>query len=106
MNENNNNKKKPQQKWSLTLKSCHLLCPNIKLFSEIQMKILLSIFFLGGVLGQMRSTWPPWARPGINCLEYDGSKVPDCKQFVDPTIREPYYHPHSSSMHLYKIKKN
>jgi len=61
------------------------------------MKILLSLLFLGGVLGQMRSTWPPWARPGINCLEYDGSKVPDCKQFVDPAIREPYYHPHSSN---------
>jgi len=58
---------------------------------------LLGLVFLDGAFGQMRSTWPPWARPGTNCLEYDGSKVPDCRLFVDPSIGEPYYHPHSSN---------
>ena len=66
---------------------------------------LLTIFSLDGTFGQMRSTWPPWARPGENCLEYDGSRVPDCKKFVDPVIKEPYYHPHSSSMQIETINK-
>ena len=59
--------------------------------------LLLGIFFLEGTLGQMRSTWPPWAHPGEECLTYDGSRVPDCKQFIDPEIKEPYYHPHNTS---------
>jgi len=59
--------------------------------------LLLTILSLDGTFAQMRSTWPPWARPGENCLEYDGSIVPDCTKFVDPVIKEPYYHPHSSN---------
>ena len=59
--------------------------------------LLLGIFFLDGTLGQMRSTWPPWAHPGEECLTYDGSRVPDCRQFIDPEIKEPYYHPHNTS---------
>jgi len=43
----------------------------------------------------MRSTWPPVYNPGEGCLAYDGSKVPDCREFIDPAIGEPYYHPHS-----------
>ena len=31
------------------------------------------------------------------CLPYDGSVVPDCSKYMDPTIRRPYYHEHSSS---------
>ena len=35
--------------------------------------------------------------PIIECLPYDGSVVPDCSKYMDPLIREPYYHEHSSS---------
>ena len=35
--------------------------------------------------------------PGQDCLPYDGSLVPDCSKYMDPTIRRPYYHEHSSS---------
>ena len=35
--------------------------------------------------------------PGIDCLPYDGSVVPDCSKFVDPITKQPYYHEHSSS---------
>jgi len=57
---------------------------------------LLGTFFLGDTYGQeMRSTWPPIFHPGEECLAYDGSKVPDCREFIDPGTLEPYYHPHS-----------
>ena len=35
--------------------------------------------------------------PGVDCLPYDGSVVPDCSKFVDPITKQPYYHEHSSS---------
>jgi len=48
------------------------------------------------VVGQdFKSTWPPEFHPGEDCLAYDGSKVPDCRDFVNPITKEPYYHPHS-----------
>ena len=46
---------------------------------------------------EMRSTWPDNIFPGEECLPYDGSKVPDCSKFVDPVLKQPYYHEHSSS---------
>ena len=46
---------------------------------------------------QAGSTWPTDVVPGNDCLPYDGSKVPDCTQFVDPDHYIPYYHEHSSS---------
>jgi len=63
----------------------------------IKLLSLLLIFFLEETSGQFRSTWPPWARPGEECLEYDGSKVPDCRDFIDPQIKQPFYHYHSSN---------
>ena len=38
--------------------------------------------------------------PGIDCLTYDGSVVPDCSKFVDPITKQPYFHEHSASMAL------
>ena len=35
--------------------------------------------------------------PGIDCLPYDGSVVPNCAEFVDPVTKQPYYHEHSNS---------
>ena len=35
--------------------------------------------------------------PGMDCLPYDGSVVPDCSKYVDPITKQPYYHEHSSS---------
>ena len=46
---------------------------------------------------QVYSTWPDDIYPGENCLPYDGSKVPDCSEFVDPILKQPFYHQHSSS---------
>jgi len=46
---------------------------------------------------QAGSTWPTDVVPGEYCLPYDGSKVPDCTQFVDPDHYIPYYHEHSSN---------
>ena len=57
----------------------------------------LILFFIDGASGQLRSTWPTWAGPGDCGLEYDGSKVPDCGDFLDPVSKQPYYHQHSSS---------
>ena len=46
---------------------------------------------------KVRSTWPGDIFPGENCLPYDGSKVPDCSEYVKPPHFEPYYHEHSFS---------
>ena len=46
---------------------------------------------------KVRSTWPGDISPGENCLPYDGSKVPDCSEYVKPPHFEPYYHEHSFS---------
>ena len=46
---------------------------------------------------QVRSTWPDGIFPGENCLPYDGSKVPDCSEYIDPNHYIPYYHEHSQS---------
>ena len=27
--------------------------------------------------------------PGEECLPYDGSRVPDCREFIDPLAKEP-----------------
>ena len=35
--------------------------------------------------------------PPQECLPYDGSVVPDCSKYIDPTTKQPYYHEHSSS---------
>jgi len=59
--------------------------------------VILACFSLAGVQGQMRSTFPPWGHTGEECLPYDGSKVPDCRLFVDPATKQPYYHPHNTN---------
>ena len=67
--------------------------------------VTLALLGLGGVSclpqptphPEMRSTWPDNIFPGEECLPYDGSKVPDCSKFVDPVLKQPYYHEHSSS---------
>ena len=46
---------------------------------------------------QVRSTWPNGIYPGEHCLPYDGSKVPDCSEYVNPDHYVPYYHEHSAS---------
>ena len=46
---------------------------------------------------QVRSTWPEGIFPGEECLPYDGSKVPDCSEYIDPNHYVPYYHEHSAS---------
>merc|ERR1711971_361000 len=46
---------------------------------------------------QVGSTWPDDVIPDEFCLPYDGSKVPDCSQYVDPEHYIPYYHEHSSN---------
>ena len=51
---------------------------------------------------QAGSTWCDGCgdNPDDFCLPYDGSKVPDCSQYVDPDHYLPYYHQHSSSEFL------
>ena len=50
---------------------------------------------------QVYSTWPDDIYPGENCLPYDGSKVPDCSEYIDPNHYIPYYHEHSQSRELH-----
>lgn len=35
--------------------------------------------------------------PEPYCLPYDGSVVPDCKKYVDPIAKKPYYKEHATS---------
>ena len=35
--------------------------------------------------------------PGVDCLPYDGSVVPDCSKYIDPVTKEPVFKEHSSS---------
>ena len=35
--------------------------------------------------------------PGQDCLPYDGSVVPDCRKYVDPITKQPYFKEHSAS---------
>jgi len=58
--------------------------------------MIVGILFIEGILATY-TDWPDWARPGEDCLPFDGSRVPDCKMFVDPILKQPYYHPHSSN---------
>jgi len=69
------------------------------------MKVLaiLGVFFIEVAFGSGEScsypewpNWPDWARPGEECEPYDGSCVPNCKYFIDPALKQPYYHQHSS----------
>ena len=47
---------------------------------------------------KVRSTWPEDIIDDEgNCLPYDGSKVPDCSEYIDPDHYVPYYHEHSFS---------
>jgi len=69
-------------------------------FYKRMMTSPLTLYVLGSLAiaarcQEMRSTWPPQFNPGEECLAYDGSKVPDCTEFIDPVLKEPYYHPHS-----------
>ena len=41
--------------------------------------------------------------PFQECLPDDGSVVPDCSKFVDPILKWPYYHEHSTSKTLFKV---
>jgi len=70
----------------------------IHFYKRIMMPSIF-LYVFGGLVVlascQQRSTWPPDISPGEECLPYDGSKVPDCREFVNPITKEPYYHPHS-----------
>jgi hypothetical protein len=46
---------------------------------------------------EVQSTWPDDIYPGFECLPYDGTKVPDCKEYVTPGTGESYFHEHSQS---------
>ena len=52
---------------------------------------------LNPVIGQIRSTWPPDVIPDPNCLDYDGSKVPDCTEYIDQANNQPVFIEHSFS---------
>lgn len=58
--------------------------------------LLLGVFLIEGITG-MTSDWPDGIFTGEDCLTYDGSRVPDCSDFIDPQIKQPYYHPHSEN---------
>jgi hypothetical protein len=53
----------------------------------------LVLFFLDISLGKLSS----FAKPGGSMVGYDGSRIPDCLNFIDPETKQPYYHTHSSS---------
>ena len=55
------------------------------------------LFSLDDVTGQIRSTWPPDVDPDPNCLDYDGSKVPDCREYIDGVTKQPVFIEHSYS---------
>ena len=57
---------------------------------------LVNLFFFNPVFGQIRSTWPPDVVPDPTCLDYDGSKVPDCRDHVGGG-GEPVFIEHSFS---------
>ena len=38
--------------------------------------------------------------PGIDCLPYDGSVVPNCDEYINPITKQPYYKEHSNSEFL------
>ena len=63
------------------------------------MFLLLTIFsFLNiCVLGQNENYLKAILSPKSNCLPYDGSVIPDCRDLIDPDIRNPVFVEHSTS---------
>ena len=69
------------------------------------MRGLLLLAIIKVVVGQERTTEGSWEtvtyNPGIGCLPYDGSIVPDCSKYVDPITKQPFFKEHSSSKEKY-----
>ena len=59
--------------------------------------IVRVLFFLDLLLGRASSFASLWAKSGGSMVEYDGSRIPDCFNFIDPVSKQPFYHKHSSS---------
>ena len=59
--------------------------------------LLLSLYPVMGEL--MMSTWPPDIAPDPTCLPYDGSKVPDCSDYLG-SRGDPVFIEHSFSKKL------
>ena len=62
---------------------------------------LIQLVSLEYVSRQMRSTWPPDVDPDPNCLDYDESKVPDCRDYIDAVTKQPVFVEHSYSKQEY-----
>jgi len=66
-----------------------------------RMRGLLLLAIIKVVVGQERTTEGSWEtvtyNPGIGCLPYDGSIVPDCSKYVDPITKQPFFKEHSSN---------
>merc|ERR1712212_116857 len=75
-------------------------------YTRLSMLVWLIATALSGIIAsdptvhpEAGSTWCDGCgfTPGYFCLPYDGSKVPDCSQYIDPDRYIPYYHQHSSN---------
>ena len=87
-----------------------LLYKCICLFNAPHITITMSpLLLLMVAMARAQDTTPDYTvtyNPGQDCLPYDGSVIPDCKKFVDPIIKNPYYHEHSTSKIPLKIIAN
>ena len=63
---------------------------------ELQLSIVLLIL---SITVQSVVTYNPYSANNQreDCLPYDGSVVPDCREYADPVTKEPYYIAHSHS---------
>ena len=59
----------------------------------VHLSIIIGLLFAAALKASGQITEDPGItyNPGEDCLPYDGSVVPDCKLYVDPEIKEPYY---------------
>jgi len=68
---------------------------------QLQLQIILGLLFAAAHKTSGQVTEAPGAtvtyNPGEECFPYDGSVVPDCTLFIDPNIKQPYYHEHSTN---------
>ena len=64
---------------------------------ELQLSIVLMILTI--ITAQSVVTYNPYSsnNQGEDCLPYDGSVVPDCREYAEPLTKEPYYRAHSHS---------
>jgi len=68
---------------------------------QMQLPIILGLLFAAAQKTSGQVTEAPGAtvtyNPGEDCLPYDGSVVPDCRLYVDPILKQPYYKEHSTN---------